>query len=172
MKRREFLKLSVFAGIALAGCSNNSKGTPVAHYLDSKVGKDINLEGQIVHVCPIEKRMIKLKLADGEIIRVINPDNSVFDTELNNKEVRVSGRLSLDKLSREEIAKNFNEKKLLCHISHKPCLDEKWVANRWKDGSAEKMLKRDNNKLLMRMKEYKVDFVRVFTITVGKLTML
>lgn len=170
MKRRDFLRISILAGIAFTGCRNTSdKNAAFIHYLDSDVGKDITLEGKILHVCPIEKLKIKLKLADGEIIRVVYPDNKPFDSSWNNKEVKITGKLSRMNLSREEIAKNYDNKELLCHIDHTPCIDQKWIQNRWKDNSGDKILNRDNNELLIKMRNTKSNFIRVFTISASEI---
>ncbi|WP_280746285.1 MULTISPECIES: hypothetical protein [unclassified Parabacteroides] len=109
---------------------------------------------------------MKLRLSDGEIICVLPADNEPFEKGLwDKKKVKISGMLSESKLSRKTIAVNYEEKKLLCHIDQTPCLDTQWAENRWKDGSAENLLNRDNEKLQKKMHETKVNFIQVFSIT-------
>lgn len=174
MKRREFLRLSVLAGIALTGCKNSpqTSTTGSKHYLEAKTGKTITLEGEILHVCPVEGLKMKLKLADGEIIRVVYPDNLPIEPEWNHKEVRITGKLESMKLSRKQIDSNYQDKKLLCHIDHSPCIDKKWIDNRWKDGSAQRLLDKDNNALQLRMRNNKSNAIQVFTIVAEKVELI
>lgn len=169
MKRRDFIRLSLLAGTGffIAGCKNKATAQSAddyVYYLEADVDKTITLEGKILHVCPIEHLKIKLRLDDGEIIRVFNADKSPFDKEWNGKTVRVKGKLEKMDIPRETINKNYKEKKLLCHIDHTPCIDEKWIQNRWKDNSAEDMLERDNKKLQKKLRDTKRNYVQVFTI--------
>ena len=168
MKRRDFIKHTFFVSIALAGCQSGTN-----NHLHSKIGKKIALEGSIIHVCPIERLKMKLKLADGEIIRVYNSDNKPFDkNKWDNKKVRINGKLEETKLSREKIRTNFEDKKLLCHIDYSPCIDSKWIENHWKNNTAEKLLAKENNKLLMKMEQTSRDYIQVFTIIADEISII
>lgn len=170
MDRRHFLKFTLFTGVLLSAC-RNKKSSPV-HYWESEVGKNITLEGEILHVCPIEGMKMKLRLADGEIISVLPATgNSSFDKSLwNKKKVKIYGKLSVSHLERSVIAANYKEKKLLCHIDHTPCIDTKWIENRWKDGSAEDLLKRDYNALIARMGKTGRNFIQVFSVVAEEIS--
>jgi len=170
MRRRTFLKTSAFLAVALVGCKNNPlKKEGHTHYLEADLGRDITLDGEIIHVCPVDGLKMKLKLADGEIIRVTSPDDSPFSKEWNHKKIRVSGKLDSTKLPREVINANKKDKKILCHIDHTPCYDEEWINNKWKNGSAESLLERDHRKLEMKMRETKQNYIQVFSITASEI---
>ena len=162
MKRRNFIKTSFILPLALYACK---QGQHTEHYLTDSTGKEISLEGTIIHVCPIEKIKMKLRLDDGEIICVLPADNTPFDkNKWDKKRVRISGLLQEERLTRKTILSNFEEKKLLCHIDHTPCIDSKWIENHWKRGTAEELLKEDNETLQRRMSQNKANFIQVFSI--------
>lgn len=136
----------------------------------SSLNSTLTLEGEIIHVCPIRGQKIKLKLEDGEIIRVNSTDGTPFDAaQWNRKQVRITGKLSSLKLSRKEIAQNDEEKKLLCHIDHTPCIDTQWINNRWQDGSGSDILQRDNEAIQAKMRQTENSYIQVFTITAEKI---
>ncbi|MDR1623663.1 MAG: hypothetical protein LBS04_01655 [Tannerellaceae bacterium] len=97
MKRRIFLKASTLSYITLFAC-NKKQTDKYTHYLEPEVGKETILEGEIIHVCPIE-----------------------------------------------------------------------WIENRWKDGSAERLLERNNENLQQRMYETKLNYVQIFSITANQI---
>lgn len=163
MERRDFLKLSLATGMIWCSCNNKKNILP--HYLESEVGEKITLEGEIVHVCPIEGMKMKLRLSDGEIISVLPIDDKSFDKQQwDKKNVRIFGKLGETRVPRSVIVSDFKEKKLLCHIDHTPCTDTKWIENRWKDGSAVDILKRDNQALMTRMGKTQRNYIQVFSI--------
>jgi hypothetical protein len=165
MKRRIFLKASAIGCVMLFAC-NKKQTDKYTHYLEPEVGKETTLEGEIIHVCPIEGKKMKLQLSDGEIICVLPAAGEPFaKAQWDHKKVKVTGLLQEAQLPRTTIAANYQDKKLLCHIDHTPCTDVKWMENRWKDGSAERLLERDNEDLLQRMYETKLNYVQVFSIT-------
>ncbi|MDR1402691.1 MAG: hypothetical protein LBJ60_03180 [Tannerellaceae bacterium] len=164
MKRRVFLKASAANCILFFACTKKQTGT-YTHYLNPEIGKETTLEGDIIHVCPIEGKKMKLRLADGEIICVLPADNHPFDKgQWDRKKVRISGILQEAQLPRRAILTNYQDKKLLCHIDHSVCIDAEWVENRWKDGSAERLIERDHEDLQKRMYETKQSYVQVFSI--------
>jgi hypothetical protein len=169
MKRRIFLKASTVGCIMLFAC-NRKQADKYTHYLEPEVGKETTLEGEIIHICPIEGKKMKLQLSDGEIICVLPTNDEPFDKiQWDHKKVRVSGLLKETQLPRATIAANYQAKKLLCHIDHTPCTDVGWIENRWKDGSAERLLDRDNEDLQKRMYDTKQNYVQVFSITANRI---
>lgn len=164
MKRRIFFKVSMLNSILFFAC-NNKQTSKYTHYLEPEIGKEITLEGEIIHVCPVEGMKMKLRLSDGEIICVLPLDDKPFiKAQWDKKKVKIYGKLKEAQLSRNTITTNFQDKKLLCHIDHTSCIDTKWVENRWKDGSAERLLDRDNENLLQKMHKTKMNHVQVFSI--------
>ncbi len=172
MKRRDFIKTSALTSLLLISCNNNQR-TGYTHYLESEIGNIISLEGEIIHVCPVEGLKMKLRLSDGEIICVSHSKNIPFSKQQwEKKKVRINGKLTDTKLPAKLITSNYNEKKLLCHIDYSPCIDTKWIENRWQDGSAERILDRENENLQKKMHNTKRNFVQVFTITADNINEL
>ncbi|MDR1202160.1 MAG: hypothetical protein LBL58_11125 [Tannerellaceae bacterium] len=169
MKRRIFLKASTVGCILFFAC-NKKQTDKYVHYLEPEIGKETTLEGEIIHVCPIEGMKMKLQLSDSEIICVLPATDEPFaKTQWDHKKVKVTGLLQETKLPRTTIVANYQDKKLLCHIDHSPCTDIEWVENRWKDGSAKRLLDRDNESLQERMYKTKQNYVQIFSITANQI---
>lgn len=128
-------------------------------------GKHIKtIEGEIIHVCPVKGLKMKLKLADQSIVKVIPQNGQPFSKEWNHKKVKIEGIVTESRLSLKEIKTNYKTKKLLCHIDHTPCIDNKWIQNRWADGSAQGILDRDNESLNTIMDSSGKNYVTVYSI--------
>ncbi|MDR3141286.1 MAG: hypothetical protein LBU37_06140 [Tannerellaceae bacterium] len=169
MKRRVFLKVSTLSCIMLFAC-NKKQTDKYTHYLEPEAGKETTLEGEIIHVCPIEGKKMKLRLSDGEIICVLPAIDEPFaKTQWDQKKVKITGLLQEAQLPRTTIVANYQDKKILCHIDHSPCTDIRWIENRWKDGSAERLLERDNENLQQRMYKTKLNYVQIFSITANQI---
>lgn len=170
MNRRQFLSaIALLGGSVLFSCKHKNADSPIPYY-ESQLGSLLTLEGDVIHVCPVNGKKMKLRLSDGEVMRVVPIDNKPFDLARWNKQhVRVTGKLSDLKVSREYIADNYAEKKLLCHIDHTPCIDTEWAENHWKNGSGSRILDRDNNALQMKMLQSGKDYIQVFVITAEKI---
>lgn len=173
MERRYFLKAMILVtGSVLFACKQTRPKGQI-HYLEPQLNSRLTLEGEVVHVCPIQGKKMKLKLDDGEIMKVTSTDGTPFEaTQWNNKRVRITGKLGDLKLSRKEIADTYADKKLLCHIDHTPCIDTRWVNNRWQDGSGNDILQRDNEALQLKMRQTENNYIQVFTITAEKIELL
>jgi hypothetical protein len=164
MKRRVFLKTSAMSCFLLFACKKKPADRYV-HDLEPEVGKEVTLEGEIIHVCPVEGKKMKLQLAGGEIICVLPPTGDPFiKAQWDRKKVRISGLLKDARLPRKTILANYQDKKLLCHIDHSPCIDLQWINNRWEDGSAERLLNRDHEALRKKLYDTKRSYVQVFSI--------
>ena len=169
MNRRFFITTSTISFFTLIACNNKQKNS-YTHYLESEIGKITTLKGEIIHVCPIEGQKMKLQLPDGEVICILPSNGEPFlKKQWDKKKVKISGMLKEKRFMRNTILTNYQDKKLLCHIDYTPCIDTKWIENRQKDGSAERLLERDNELLLGKMQTTKLNYIQVFSLTADEI---
>ena len=168
MNRRDFIHFSAMTGIGLLA-GQYGFGRNNVNFMQS--GKYIKtIEGEIIHVCPVKGQKMKLKLADQSIMKVIPKNDQPFSKEWNHRKVKIEGIVTEYRLSLKDIKTNYKAKKLLCHIDHTPCMDNKWIQNRWADGSEQSILDRDNESLNTIMGSSGKNYVTVYSIVPVKIT--
>lgn len=128
-------------------------------------GELIETEATVAHVCGVEFKKMKLRTDSGAIIKLIPADSTdTFDKSLVKKRIKLQGRVHEMRLTRAEIEKTKNEKKLLCHVDHRPCKDEEWIQRQEKLGHANTILEREYKKLIKRMEQTGKDYISVVII--------
>ena len=133
--------------------------------IDQYLDKMVVTEGIIKHVCGVDKKKMKLKTEEGNIIKIIHQDSlHYFDKSLNKKKIRVQGIVKETRIEKSYIDNVEKEKTLLCHIDHSPCKDSIWVKGKRKNGTADSLSKRDIDKLRNKMEETQKDYISVITI--------
>jgi hypothetical protein len=125
----------------------------------------IEIEGNIVHVCGVDGKKMKLRTANGEIIKIVPLDSTLrFDRDYYKKSICVQGIITESKLEMQTIDSLEKEKTLLCHIDRNPCKDKKWVENQIKKGISDSLSKRDIETLKEKMLQTGKNYVSIFTI--------
>ncbi|NOU60160.1 hypothetical protein [Marinifilum caeruleilacunae] len=136
-------------------------------------GKRIETEGLAVHFCGAEEKKLKLKSANGSIVKVV-PDNILvqFNAKLKHKKLKLTGRVECEKIERAFVDEIAREKTLLCHIDHTPCLDKDWVKRKQETGVADSLSAAEVKSLRDKMQKSGKDYVRVVSILAEKIEII
>lgn len=133
--------------------------------IDKYRNTEVEVEGLIIYVCSFNGKKLKLETKNGEIIKIVQKDSlASFDTSLYNKRVKVKGIVKESRIDKTYIDKMEKEKTLLCHIDNTPCKDSAWVSRQVAAGRADRLSKRDIDKLRSIMKKTNRDYVSVVSI--------
>lgn len=137
------------------------------------VSKKVEIEGQIVHICGVDGKKMKLKTTLGQIIKITNSDTLIsFDKSLYKKSLKVWGTVletHIDSSTIDEIEQN---RTLLCHIDNMPCKDSAWVERMKAKGVADSMSLKTVKKLRDKMNESHKSFVSTVVILADSIEML
>ncbi len=146
---------------------NEKKVFNTSFELENQIGNTITIEGEIVHVCPVDGKKMKLILNDTSVVSVLNANKSErFDpAQWNQTRVQITGVLACNRISAREIDSVYQQKELLCHVDNAPCLDKQWQENKWKNGTAQQSLDSKNQKLHEKMQQTGKNYIPVFSIT-------
>lgn len=140
------------------------------NHIQKYTTRNIKTEGYIAHVCGVDEKKMKLKTANGNIIKIIPLDSNIqFDKNYYGKIVMVQGKIMEYKIPKSRIDSLEQEKKLLCHIDNSPCKDIKWVENQVRKGVADSLSQRDMDRLKKKMLQTRKDEISVFTIIAEKI---
>jgi hypothetical protein len=169
MDRRQFIRMSTLAGMSLLVFKY---GFGNSFIQNSNANKLTIVEGEIIHICPINGYKMKLKLDDNRIMKVLPQKKEPYSKEFNHKRVRIEGHIHELQLSGKVIDKNFKAKKLLCHIDHTPGIDKQWIEKRWEDGSAIEILTKDNKLLSDEMLSTGKNYVSAYSIMPQKIEII
>ena len=132
--------------------------------IDMYVGKKIETEGMIAHVCGVDGRKMKLMSNNGEVVNVILHDTTRFDRSLTRQRVKVYGLVIEERLGKQYIVEKEEEKALLCHVDQRPCRDVNWANRQIEAGRADSLSKRDIDRLRQMMKRHGTEYVSVVSI--------
>ena len=137
----------------------------VIEHVDKYIGKLVETEGKIVHVCGVDKKKIKLMVENVGSIKIISEHaDSEFDYDLNQKEVRVVGVVKEIRIKKDRIDEMEQNMNLLCSIDKEPCIDPNYAERRRQAGTLEEDSKRHINRLRETMKETGKDYISIVTI--------
>jgi hypothetical protein len=91
--------------------------------------RSVSIEGDVVHICPVNGKKLKLKTPQGHFIKVVADGVGIerFDETLG-KHIRITGMVFEERVSRMHIAKSVENTTILCQIDHTPCVNSQWVA--------------------------------------------
>jgi len=179
ISRRDFLEKSALAIMFLAGAPFIAKGNVTAQKnvkvdadsliqdIEAYIGKNVEIEGDVIHICPVNGKKIKLKTANGNIIKIIPDGANVtkFDKSLNKQHIHVTGQVSEDRVDRERILQYAKNQTLLCHIDYTRCIDGAWADQMVKSGKAQKYVDDMTKKLTDEMQRTKKNYISVVKIT-------
>ena len=179
LSRRDFLKESVWATMMLAGIPFIAKGNVIPtkntkidadnliQDIETYIGKNVEIEGDIIHICPVNRKKLKLKTAKGNIIKIV-PDGvnfEKFDQSLNKQHIHVTGQVSEARVERERILEYAKNGILLCHIDYTHCIDSTWIDQMVASGEASKYIEDMTKKLTDKMQETKKNYISVVKIS-------
>ena len=136
---------------------------------DLYTGQEIVLAGKVLHVCPVRGRKMKLQCSNGMIVKV-SPSNPAdfFERTWNGKKVRILGKVTENRISRNRVDSLETAGRLLCHIDHGECIDTAWISNMRRHGKAEESLKKAVENLRKTMENTGKEYVQVLTLTAVK----
>lgn len=141
--------------------------------IDKYVNTNVKIEGDILHVCGVDGKKLKLKTKQGEIIKVIYPDNQKsFDNYFNKKHIVVYGQVSETRINKTEIDQFEKEKTLLCHIDQTACKDSAWVKKQEDSGKANEISSNDIINLRKKMQSTGKDYISQITIIAYKIDII
>jgi hypothetical protein len=184
VSRRDFLKESAWVTVMLAGLPFIAKGNvptqktlkvdadSIVLDIESYIGKNVEIEGDVIHVCPVNGKKVKLKTAQGNIIKIV-PDGIAFknfDKSLNKKHIHITGKVYEEKASRERILQYAKNQTILCHIDYQRCIDGAWIDQMVKSGKASKYIEDMTKKLTDEMQRTKKDYISVVRITAANIS--
>ncbi|NOU20004.1 MAG: hypothetical protein HOO91_20795 [Bacteroidales bacterium] len=137
--------------------------------IDKYRNTEVEVEGLIIYVCSFNGKKLKLETKNGEIIKIVPKDTlASFDTTFYKRSVKVKGIVKESRLDKAYIDKMEKERTLLCHIDNTPCKDSAWVSRQVAAGRADRLSKRDIDKLRAIMKKKNKDYVSVVSIIAEK----
>lgn len=156
----------LFVLLVAASCSKKAEVVRSVEDLIPNVGGLVCLEGEVVHVCPCGGQKLKLKLADGTMLKVIPGSKlgTFSKLNLNKKKVKICGELSEVRLSKEYLDSMYSSQTLACHIDYTPCTDTAWVNYQWREGNAEKILATVSINQQKQMEQTGKNYISIFTI--------
>jgi hypothetical protein len=179
ISRRAFLKESVLATIILTGVPLIAKGNVPTQKnvkvdadslipdIETYTEKNVEIEGDVIHICPVNGKKIKLKTAQGNIIKIVPDETALqkFDKSLNQKHIHVTGQVSEERVDHDRILQYAKNQTLLCHIDYTRCIDGAWIDSMVASGKASKYIEDMTKKLTDEMQKTKKNYISVVKIT-------
>ena len=145
----------------------------LADKIENFIGKEVTIEGKIIHICPIGGLKMKLKSESGIIVKIeAGGSFKKFDTSYYNKEIRITGMVKEVKIDTAFIAKVEKNKTILCHIDNTYCKDKEWIDNKKSLGLADSISQKQTDKLRTIMAKTKKDYVSVPSIVAEKIEII
>lgn len=142
----------------------------LSNNLDLFIGKKINIEGKIIHVCPVEGQKMKLLTDHQHILKIISSvSGKRFNRNWNSKKVRISGTVQETRLPASYIDSIERTGTLLCHIDHSPCIDNNWVAAMHKQGRAKQTCQKAVEELRKKIMQTHKNYVSVIILIADKI---
>ena len=133
--------------------------------VEKHIGKLVETEGKIIHVCGVDRKKMRLFVEDvGSIKIVFEDENAEFDYKLNQKNIKVVGIVKEIRLGKTRIDEMEQNVSLLCSIDKEPCIDTAWVERHRQAGTSEAISQRNINGLRETMKKTGNDYISIVTI--------
>ncbi|MCL2289901.1 MAG: hypothetical protein FWC34_04255 [Bacteroidetes bacterium] len=143
----------------------------IIEQLEIYIGKTIETEGKIVHVCGVDKKKMKLFVEDVGSINIIPEDaETAFDYNFNQKEIRVVGVVKEIRISKERVGEMEENFDIPCSIDKEPCIDHVYKENKRNNGTLVESSKKGINAMKETMEKTQKDYISIATIvakTVG-----
>ena len=137
----------------------------IIEQIDIYIGKTIETDGKIVHVCGVDKKKIKLYVENIGSINIIPKDsNLVFDYNFNQKEVKVIGVVKEIHISKERIEEMEKNLDIPCSIDKEPCIDGVYMENKRTNGTLVESSKKSINAMRETMEKTGKDYISIVTI--------
>jgi hypothetical protein len=141
--------------------------------IDKYNNTKVEVEGQVVHICGVDGRKMKLMTEAGGIIKIVPKDSlDNFDESLYKQRIKVQGIAKELRIEKSYIDNLEKDRTLLCHIDHTPCKDSVWVKGQKEKGAADGMSKQDIERLRNIMKQTGKSYVSVVTIYAEKVEVI
>ena len=173
---------ALVCGVLFTSCGGNRQAAPVemgfvsADSLLVNIHKYVNTkvetEGFIAHVCGVDGMKMKLMSQSNEVVVVIPFDTESFDSSLGGKRIRVYGVVQEERIDKSYIDAKAEEKTLLCHVDHAPCIDEKWVNAKIEAGIADSLSAQDIDTRRKKMEQQGRDYISIVSVVCEKYEIL
>ncbi|MBN2070175.1 MAG: hypothetical protein JW814_01860 [Candidatus Krumholzibacteriota bacterium] len=134
-------------------------------YCADYVGRIVETEGEITHVCSAGGKKLKFRTDGGETIRILPGEcGESFADSLYQKRIRVKGVVDEKRIDERYIEAIERNRSLVCSIDHEPCLQVEWVEKQKAAGKADSLSLVDSQKLRERLGKSKKKYLSVVTI--------
>lgn len=174
--KRNVVKVALACSLMLMLLSNRSyaqvekvPADSVAAHASRYVGKTVEVEGTVAHMCGVDGKKMKIKTVGGAELKVI-PSATLYDFDfaLNGKRVKVIGVVKETRLDSAFADRLERDQALLCSIDKAPCMDKGWVAKERASGTAAAMSKEGVAKLRAAIASSGRGYVSLVTIVAEK----
>ena len=133
----------------------------------------VQIEGTIIHVCGVDQKKMKLKTADGNIIKIVSgKSNILFDKTYHGKKISVTGKAEETRIPKTKVEELEKKGVLLCHIDQTACTDTAWVKRQVENGTKDGIVRRDADQLRERMTKTGKDYISQITIYATEIKVL
>ncbi|MDD4141233.1 MAG: hypothetical protein PHR20_00330 [Bacteroidales bacterium] len=168
---------AIFCGILMTNCNTRTSTVEEVAFVsadslvvnvDDFVGKEVQTEGYISHVCGVDGMKMKLKSDNGRVMVIVPADTARFDPSINKKRIKVSGIVQETRLTPQYINEKEAEKAVLCHLDETPCKDTAWINGLIRSGEADTISKKCARTLRNVLTEQGKGYVSIVTIVCKK----
>jgi hypothetical protein len=137
----------------------------IIEHVEKHIGKMVETEGKIVHVCGVDKKKMRIFVEDVGYIQIIPENSSVaFDYDFNQKEIKVVGVVKEIRVYKKQIDEMEQAIAIPCSIDKLPCADTAYVERRKGSGDLQEESSRKVNALKETMGKTNKDYISVPTI--------
>lgn len=137
----------------------------LANHISQYIGKEVILEGKIIHVCPVDGSKMKFSGTNRQIVKIVPfLPGQHFESQWNGKQVRIRGVVQEIRLSRSYVDSICQAGTLLCHIDFSPCSDTAWVAAKHRQGKAEESVRHYHEFLIHEMQRTGKEYISVILL--------
>ncbi|MDR2906519.1 MAG: hypothetical protein LBU91_00820 [Bacteroidales bacterium] len=168
------LFIGTLIGLTLAANIILKSSKPIAEHVDAKeviehvetyIGKTIETEGRIVHVCGVSKKKMRLYVENiGSINIITEKPNLTFDGNFNQKDIKVVGTVKEIRITSKQIDDMEQSIAIPCSIDRLACIDTAYVENKRRNGTLEKSSQQGIEQSRETMKETGKDYISIVTI--------
>lgn len=155
--------------LSFVGCSTPNAERVLADSLIANsqkyLGKTVEIEGTVVHVCGANAQKMKLKTEKGSVIMIAaSAKIPAFSRKLSGERIRVVGLVRESVVDSVSVSKAEKQKSLLCHIDNTPCKDSAWVRRQIDAGRVDSLSQRDIRRLRSTMSATGKSFVATVVV--------
>ena len=137
----------------------------IIEQIEKYVGKDVETEGKIVHVCGVNKKKMKLSVENGGSINIIPEDpNMEFDYNFNQKEVKIIGVVKEIRIPKERVLEMEKNLDIPCSIDKEPCIDDTYIENKRNNGTLAETSQKCISAMKVTMEQTQKDYISIVTI--------